>query len=82
MKDFWNQRYATHDTVYGKAPNLYFKSIIDALVPASLLMPVQGEGQIHKGKANLVRYFAKKYSHLNNYLKKHKQCDNYHCVSN
>lgn len=45
MKDFWNQRYATHDTVYGKAPNLYFKSILDSLTPGSLLMPAEGEGR-------------------------------------
>ena len=45
MKDFWNQRYATQETVYGKAPNLYFKSILDSLTPGSLLMPAEGEGR-------------------------------------
>ena len=45
MKEFWNQRYATHETVYGKAPNLYFKSILDSLTPGSLLMPAEGEGR-------------------------------------
>ena len=45
MKNFWNQRYATHETVYGKAPNLYFKSILDSLTPGSLLMPAEGEGR-------------------------------------
>ncbi|MBP5999863.1 MAG: class I SAM-dependent methyltransferase [Sediminibacterium sp.] len=45
MKDFWNQRYATHDTVYGKAPNQYFKSIMDSLTTGSLLLPAEGEGR-------------------------------------
>lgn len=45
MQDFWNQRYATNDTVYGKAPNLYFKSIMDSLTTGSLLLPAEGEGR-------------------------------------
>lgn len=45
MKDFWNQRYALHDTVYGKEPNMYFKSIINSLTPATILMPAEGEGR-------------------------------------
>lgn len=45
MQDFWNQRYATHDTVYGKAPNQYFKSIMDSLTMGSLLLPAEGEGR-------------------------------------
>jgi hypothetical protein len=45
MQDFWNQRYATHDTVYGKAPNQYFKSIMDSLTRGSLLLPAEGEGR-------------------------------------
>ncbi len=45
MQDFWNQRYATHDTVYGKAPNQYFKSIMDSLTTGSLLLPAEGEGR-------------------------------------
>lgn len=45
MQDFWNQRYAANETVYGKIPNSYFKSVIDTLEPSSLLLPAEGEGR-------------------------------------
>lgn len=45
MKDFWDLRYKENDTVYGNLPNHYFKSNIDALKPASILLPAEGEGR-------------------------------------
>lgn len=45
MQDFWNQRYAANDIVYGKEPNSYFKSILDSMRPSSLLLPAEGEGR-------------------------------------
>ncbi|MBL7750223.1 MAG: class I SAM-dependent methyltransferase [Chitinophagaceae bacterium] len=45
MKTFWDQRFAEHATVYGTAPNQYFKQFIDTRVPGSLLLPAEGEGR-------------------------------------
>lgn len=43
--DFWNQRYAGEDFVYGKRPNAWFKQNIDGLKPGRLLLPAEGEGR-------------------------------------
>lgn len=45
MKTFWDQRFAEHNTVYGTAPNQYFKQFIDTREPGSLLLPAEGEGR-------------------------------------
>ncbi len=45
MQEFWNQRYATHASVYGEGPNLFFKDFIDRMVPGDLLLPCEGEGR-------------------------------------
>ncbi len=45
MKTFWDQRFVEHATVYGTAPNQYFKQFIDTRVPGSLLLPAEGEGR-------------------------------------
>ncbi|PKD16172.1 methyltransferase [Salegentibacter salinarum] len=45
MKEFWNERYADADYVYGKAPNEYFKEKIDEMQPGKILLPAEGEGR-------------------------------------
>ncbi len=45
MEDFWNERYAEQDYVYGKAPNKYFKEKLDDLNPGKILFPAEGEGR-------------------------------------
>ena len=44
-KQFWNSRYIENDTVYGTAPNKYFKKFVDAHKPGSILLPGEGEGR-------------------------------------
>ena len=43
--EFWNNRYETHNTVYGNEPNQFFKSFIDSHKPGSILLPAEGEGR-------------------------------------
>lgn len=45
MKEFWNERYAEKEFVYGKAPNDFFKTQIDKLTAGKLLLPCEGEGR-------------------------------------
>lgn len=45
MKEFWNERYASSEYVYGKEPNGFFKEIIDGLAPGKILLPAEGEGR-------------------------------------
>lgn len=45
MKDFWNERYAENEFIYGKAPNEFFKQEINQLAPGTLLLPCEGEGR-------------------------------------
>ena len=33
MDNFWDQRYSSFEYVYGKEPNVFFKSEIDKLKP-------------------------------------------------
>lgn len=42
---FWDERYASIDSVYGKAPNEFFKEQIDKLKPGKILIPGDGEGR-------------------------------------
>ena len=44
-EDFWNERYASLEYVYGTSPNLFFKEQIDKLKPGSLLTLAEGEGR-------------------------------------
>ena len=44
-KQFWNERYSQHETVYGDQPNRFFKSFIDSNEPGSILLPAEGEGR-------------------------------------
>jgi len=45
MRKFWDQRYTENETVYGNAPNQFFKSFIDHHQPGTLLLPAEGEGR-------------------------------------
>ena len=45
MKQFWDQRYAENETVYGFTPNQFFKQFIDGRKPGSILLPAEGEGR-------------------------------------
>ncbi len=45
MKEFWNERYASSEYVYGETPNEYFKEQLAALKPGKLLCPAEGEGR-------------------------------------
>ncbi len=43
--DFWNERYARHEYIYGEEPNQFFKTQIDNLKPGKVLLPAEGEGR-------------------------------------
>jgi SAM-dependent methyltransferase len=45
MKDFWNERYAETEFVYGTEPNRFFKEQLDKLEPGRILLPADGEGR-------------------------------------
>ena len=45
MDNFWNERFGNDDYVYGLAPNEFFKQELEALTPAKLLLPGEGEGR-------------------------------------
>lgn len=45
MQQFWDQRYAENETVYGWEPNEFLRSFIDRQKPGSLLLPAEGEGR-------------------------------------
>jgi len=45
MQQFWDQRYAGNETVYGNEPNKFFKLFIDLHKPSTLLLPGEGEGR-------------------------------------
>lgn len=44
-ENFWNERYASKEYVYGTSPNLFFKEQIDKLDPGQLLTLAEGEGR-------------------------------------
>lgn len=44
-KEYWNERYATDEYIFGKEPNVFFKSVIGTLPPGKLLVPAAGEGR-------------------------------------
>lgn len=43
--DFWNERYAEKEYVYGTQPNVFFKEQLDQLVAGNVLLPAEGEGR-------------------------------------
>lgn len=46
MKEFWNERYAMPDYVYGKSPNQFFAEQLQSLGKVGrLLLPMEGEGR-------------------------------------
>ncbi len=45
MKEFWNERYALTEYVYGTEPNDYYKHTIHSLLPGKALFPAEGEGR-------------------------------------
>jgi len=44
-KEFWNERYGQHPTVYGDEPNKFFKEQLQSLKVGKLLLPAEGEGR-------------------------------------
>jgi SAM-dependent methyltransferase len=45
MKEFWNERYARREYVYGRTPNEFFRNFIDNQPAGSILLPAEGEGR-------------------------------------
>ncbi|WP_298411035.1 class I SAM-dependent methyltransferase [Hydrotalea sp.] len=45
ITNFWDQRYAEHESVYGLEPNQFFKTFIDNNKPGTILLPAEGEGR-------------------------------------
>lgn len=45
MATFWDERYSTEEYVFGKDPNVFFKSVIDTLPPGRIFVPAAGEGR-------------------------------------
>ena len=45
MKEFWNERYAAENYVYGTLPNTFFKYELSRLRPGKILLPAEGEGR-------------------------------------
>lgn len=43
--DYWDERYASNEYVFGKEPNEYFKKCIDKLPVGKILIPAAGEGR-------------------------------------
>lgn len=45
MKDFWNERYAESEFVYGTEPNKFFADQLELLEPGKIILPAEGEGR-------------------------------------
>ncbi|NBC81987.1 MAG: methyltransferase domain-containing protein [Bacteroidetes bacterium] len=45
MKEFWNERYARSEYIYGKKPNTFFANCLQSINPGKLLLPAEGEGR-------------------------------------
>lgn len=43
--DFWNERYAEKEFVYGTQPNVFFKEQLDQLKAGNIVLPAEGEGR-------------------------------------
>jgi SAM-dependent methyltransferase len=43
--NFWDERYSSHEYVYGIEPNEFFKQQLDCIQPGKLLLPGEGEGR-------------------------------------
>lgn len=44
-KEFWNERYAEYESVYGAIPNEFFKEQLGNMPPGNILLPAEGEGR-------------------------------------
>ncbi len=44
-KEFWNERYAEYESVYGVTPNEFFKEQLGNVPPGNILLPAEGEGR-------------------------------------
>lgn len=45
MKEFWNDRFAADEYIYGVQPNAFFASRLNQIKPGKLLLPGEGEGR-------------------------------------
>ena len=45
MKEFWDERYASEEYVYGKEPNVFFKTWLDKHAAGKVFLPGEGEGR-------------------------------------
>jgi len=44
-KKFWEERYSDEEYIYGKDPNVFFRTELGKLNPNSILLPADGEGR-------------------------------------
>lgn len=45
MPQFWNERYAQEEYIYGEEPNEYLKEKLEGLPTGNILFPAEGEGR-------------------------------------
>lgn len=45
MQEFWEQKFASEQYIYGKEPNEFFRQTIDAFQPGRIFLPGEGEGR-------------------------------------
>jgi ubiquinone/menaquinone biosynthesis C-methylase UbiE len=45
IADFWNNRFAVQDYIYGESPNEFFRTSIEDIPAGKLLLPAEGEGR-------------------------------------
>ena len=45
MSEVWNNRYSSHEYIYGKEPNQFLKAELDKIIPGKILFLGEGEGR-------------------------------------
>lgn len=45
MSQFWNERYAAEEYIYGTEPNQFYREQLEKLPPGKILFPAEGEGR-------------------------------------
>ncbi len=45
MKNFWDERFANNESVYGEEPNQFFEEQLSNLEAGTILLPAEGEGR-------------------------------------
>lgn len=45
MSQFWNERFAVEEYVYGTDPNQFYREQLEKLTPGKILFPAEGEGR-------------------------------------